>query len=52
MKSTEILKQTLASDRLNYPKRSWKFYQEWNEAIFLHWEVNPELIKPYLPKGI
>ncbi|WP_034042524.1 YqjF family protein [Wocania ichthyoenteri] len=51
MKSTEILKQTLHRP-FNYPKRSWKFYQEWNEAIFLHWEVNPELIRPYLPKGI
>ncbi|NMH88855.1 YqjF family protein [Flavivirga algicola] len=35
-----------------YPNRKWTYYQEWNKAIFLHWEVNPELIEPYLPKGI
>lgn len=21
------------------PIGSWKFYQEWNNAIFLHWQV-------------
>jgi uncharacterized protein YqjF (DUF2071 family) len=35
-----------------YPKRKWSYYQEWNKAIFLHWEVAPELIQPLLPKGI
>ncbi|WP_303316798.1 DUF2071 domain-containing protein [Flavivirga abyssicola] len=35
-----------------YPDRPWMYYQEWNKAVFLHWEVNPELIIPFLPKGI
>ena len=51
MKSSEILKQTLHR-QFEYPKHSWKFYQEWNEAIFLHWEVDQVLIKPLLPKNI
>ncbi|PIA78851.1 hypothetical protein BFR04_04790 [Gaetbulibacter sp. 4G1] len=51
MKSSEILKQT-SHRSFEYPKRSWKFYQEWNEAVFLHWEVNETLIKPLLPKNI
>ena len=21
------------------PRGSWKFYQEWNNAVFLHWQV-------------
>ena len=32
--------------------RPWKFYQEWNKVIFLHWEVNPELIRPLIPQGL
>ncbi|WP_298237348.1 DUF2071 domain-containing protein [uncultured Algibacter sp.] len=51
MNSTQILEHKLHRP-FDYPKRSWKFYQEWNKAIFLHWEVAPELIEPCLPKGI
>ena len=32
----------------NLPTTSWKFYQEWNNAIFLHWKVNPETLKPFI----
>ncbi len=35
-----------------YPKRPWKFYQEWNKAVFLHWEVAPEILKLFLPKTV
>lgn len=51
MKSSEILKQTQHRP-FEYPKHSWKFYQEWNKAIFLHWEVDVALIKALLPKSI
>ena len=51
MKLTEILKQ-VSHRPFEYPKYPWKFYQEWNKAIFLHWEVDQALIKPLLPKSI
>ena len=51
MKASEILKQKNHRS-FEYPKRSWKFYQEWNKAIFLHWEVEPTLLEPFLPKPI
>ncbi|MCF7559462.1 DUF2071 domain-containing protein [Sabulilitoribacter multivorans] len=51
MKAKEILKHTKHRP-FEIPERSWKFYQEWNKAIFLHWEVEPEAIKPLLPKEI
>lgn len=51
MKAKSILEQTKHRP-FEVPKRSWKFYQEWNDAIFLHWQVEPEAIKPLLPKGI
>lgn len=51
MKSDQILKQ-IHHRSFEYPKRRWRFYQEWNKTIFLHWKVEPELIKPLLPKHI
>lgn len=27
------------------PKDRWRYYQEWNDAIFLHWEVDLEELK-------
>jgi len=51
MKAKSILKQT-RHRTFNVPSRSWKFYQEWNNAIFLHWKVEPETVKSLLPDGI
>ncbi|MBC9798254.1 YqjF family protein [Sinomicrobium weinanense] len=28
---------------------NWKFYQEWNNAVFLHWRVEPEELKKFVP---
>jgi len=51
MHAKDILKQTKHRP-FSYPNSPWKFYQEWNNAIFLHWEVTPELIMPLIPKGL
>ena len=34
------------------PKGKWKFYQEWNRVIFLHWKVNTEDLKTFVPKEL
>jgi uncharacterized protein YqjF (DUF2071 family) len=34
------------------PTENWKFYQEWNNAIFLHWEVDLEELKKHVPKEL
>ena len=26
------------------PTESWKFYQEWNSAIFLHWQDGEDMV--------
>jgi uncharacterized protein YqjF (DUF2071 family) len=36
----------------NIPAGSWKFYQEWNNAIFLHWEVDINELKKFVPKEL
>ena len=34
------------------PDKKWKFYQEWNNAIFLHFKVDLEELKKHLPKEL
>lgn len=34
------------------PSHKWSYYQEWNRAIFLHWEVEIEQLKPFIPDEI
>ncbi len=29
----------------NLPLKRWKYYQEWNDALFLHWKVELEDLK-------
>ena len=32
------------------PVEQWKYYQEWNNAIFLHWEIPFETLRKYVPE--
>jgi uncharacterized protein YqjF (DUF2071 family) len=34
------------------PAGSWRYYQEWNEALFLHWKVPPAILAPLVPAGL
>ena len=34
------------------PTESWKFYQEWNNAIFLHWQVELTELKKFMPNEL
>ncbi len=34
------------------PSTSWKFYQEWNQVIFLHWPVSYDELKEFVPDGL
>ena len=34
------------------PTEQWKFYQEWNNAIFLHWHVELPELKKFVPKEL
>ena len=48
-KIKELLKQT---DHLPWkmPEEKWQFYQEWKDALFLHFEVNFEALRALVPK--
>ena len=30
----------------------WRYYQEWNNAVFLHWEVPADLLQSLIPSSI
>jgi uncharacterized protein YqjF (DUF2071 family) len=34
------------------PDRNWIMRQEWNDLVFLHWEIAPQEIKQHLPPGV
>ena len=34
------------------PAEQWKFYQEWNNAIFLHWQVELSELKKFIPNEL
>lgn len=34
------------------PKATWSYYQEWNRALFLHWRVPAELLRPSVPSQL
>ena len=34
------------------PTEKWKYYQEWNNAVFLHWEVDFQNLQTLVPKDL
>ncbi|MTB51559.1 DUF2071 domain-containing protein [Lewinella sp. W8] len=48
MKTTEILKDA-AHRPWPIPAGGWQYYQEWNDALFLHWKVAEEDLRRFVP---
>ncbi len=36
----------------NYPKNKWRYYQEWNNALFLHWKVPFDALRNLVPQDL
>ncbi len=51
MKIPEILRQT-SHRPWEIPTQPWKYYQEWNDAVFLHWKVQVEELNKFIPKDL
>jgi uncharacterized protein YqjF (DUF2071 family) len=51
LKIQEIL-NTIGHRPWKLPSEKWKYYQEWNNVIFLHWSIDPEIVREYVPKEI
>lgn len=51
MRINQIL-QNVAHRPWEISQKPWRFYQEWNNAVFLHWKVLPEIIRPLIPATV
>lgn len=51
MSIREIL-NTIEHRPWKMPTGQWKFYQEWNNAVFLHWQVELTELKKFVPKEL
>ncbi len=36
----------------SYPTENWEYYQEWNNALFLHWKVPVDLLRQVVPEKL
>ena len=52
MTSEEILGADTTPAMGNWPTGQWKYYQEWNKAVFIHWQVDIDKLKQFVPKGL
>lgn len=48
MKIAEILKHTQHRSK-KVPDGKWAYYQEWNQALFLHWKVPADELSMFVP---
>lgn len=51
MKINQLIKETQHRPWA-LPSEGWKFYQEWNNAVFLHWQVDYNELRKHVPAGI
>ena len=47
----QILEET-AHRSWDYPNSNWKYYQEWNRALFFHYPVDAKILREFVPKEI
>ncbi len=50
--SIQQLLQTTNHRPWQIPSEKWKFYQEWNKTIFLHWKVDLNELQKFVPKEL
>lgn len=47
----EILQST-AHRPWSIPETNWKYYQEWNNVLFLHWQTDFDLLRKLVPNDL
>jgi len=48
-------KEILADNKYrtwDIPNQTWQYYQEWNNAIFLHWQVDVDELRKFVPDDL
>ena len=51
-KEIDDLLQTVSHRPWVLPKGQWSYYQEWNNALFLHWKVPTDELTRLIPKAL
>lgn len=51
MKTQEILNAT-AHRPWELPNGNWKYYQEWDDSLFAHWQVDLKELERFVPKAL
>lgn len=51
MKISTLIK-TIGHRSTTIPNTHWRFYQEWNNAVFLHWQVELDELRKFVPNEI
>lgn len=51
MSVQEILHQ-IDHRQWDIPEGNWKYYQEWNKTIFLHWKADYSILRELVPKEL
>ncbi len=36
----------------NYPTTKWKYYQEWNNALFFHYQIDTKIVRELVPNEL
>ncbi len=47
----QILAETNHRD-WEYPAKQWRYYQEWNKALFFHYKIDSCLLRKFVPKDL
>ena len=52
MKVIDEILNNISHRPFEIPKGNWKYYQEWNRALFLHWVIPFELLRRCVPSNL
>ena len=52
MKETEDIIKNISHRTWRLPIGKWSYYQEWNDALFLHWKVEESELQKLTPKNL
>lgn len=51
-KTISTILSTVAHRPFTLPVGNWRYYQEWNNALFLHWKVPYALLRNHIPEPL
>lgn len=52
MSKTDQILASTGNRQYPLPEKKWKYFQQWNDTIFFHWEVPVYFLQEHIPKEI